>query len=81
VLVSRSVRVPLDGGGRRSPWFPGFPVYRQGEKGDWAQAMDAIVADVSPESVYNLLIWNDINRIGGLLQKRHRSTPKPLFRR
>jgi tetratricopeptide (TPR) repeat protein len=51
VLVSRSVEFRWMAAGDRSPWFPGFPVYRQGEKGDWAQAMDAIIADVRPDTI------------------------------
>ena len=47
VLVSRSAEFRWMAAGVESPWFPGFPVYRQGEKGDWVQAMDAIVADLT----------------------------------
>ena len=47
VLVSRSTEFRWLASGNESPWFPGFPVYRQGEKGDWAQAMDAVVADIA----------------------------------
>jgi tetratricopeptide (TPR) repeat protein len=47
VLVSRSVEFRWMASGPESPWFPGFPVYRQGEKGDWVQAMDGIVRDVA----------------------------------
>jgi len=46
VLVSRSVEFRWMAAGSASPWFPGFPVYRQGAKGDWAGAFQAIAADV-----------------------------------
>jgi hypothetical protein len=46
VLVSRWVEFRWMAAGAESPWFPGFAVYRQGDKGDWAQALEAIVADV-----------------------------------
>ena len=45
VLVSRTTEFRWMARGV-SPWFPDFPVYRQGEKGDWTEAMSAIVADV-----------------------------------
>lgn len=45
VLVSRSVEFRWMAGDE-SPWFPGFPVYRQGPKGDWTQAMGAIADEV-----------------------------------
>jgi tetratricopeptide (TPR) repeat protein len=48
VLVSRTVEFRWMAAGGRSPWFPVCPVYRQDEKGDWTQALDAIVAEVSP---------------------------------
>lgn len=51
VLVSRSAEFRWMAVGRHSPWFPGFPVYRQGEKGDWAEAMEAIAADIRAESM------------------------------
>src|SRR5260221_3579178 len=46
VLVSRSAEFRWMAAGDQSPWFPGFPVYRQGEKGDWTEAMAAIAADI-----------------------------------
>ena len=46
VLVSRSVEFRWMAEGAESPWFPGFTVYRQGEKGDWTEATGAIVAGV-----------------------------------
>jgi tetratricopeptide (TPR) repeat protein len=32
--------------GRYSPWFPGFPVYRQGNDGDWGAALDELAGDL-----------------------------------
>ena len=47
VLASRGVEFRWMADGRESPWFPGFPVYRQGPAGDWTEAMKAIRNDVS----------------------------------
>ena len=33
--------------GRYSPWFPGFPVYRQGNDGDWGAALDLLARDLA----------------------------------
>ncbi len=32
--------------GRYSPWFPGFPVYRQGNDGDWGAALEGLARDL-----------------------------------
>ena len=32
--------------GKSSPWFPGFPVYRQGNDGDWGAALAALAGDL-----------------------------------
>lgn len=32
--------------GRSSPWFPGFPVYRQASNGDWRMALDELARDL-----------------------------------
>ncbi len=34
-------------GGKESPWFPGFTVYRQGYDGAWEKAFDALGADLN----------------------------------
>jgi len=47
VLVSRSVEFRWMTAGRESPWFPGFAVYRQGERGSWLDALEQIAADSS----------------------------------
>ncbi len=33
--------------GRFSPWFPGFPVYRQSSDGDWREALAVLAHDLS----------------------------------
>ena len=33
--------------GKYSPWFPGFPVYRQTNDGDWRAALDELARDLS----------------------------------
>ena len=33
--------------GRYSPWFPGFPVYRQANDGDWRAALDVLAHDLA----------------------------------
>ncbi len=33
--------------GRFSPWFPGFPVYRQASNGDWTLALDQLAHDLA----------------------------------
>jgi hypothetical protein len=47
VLVSRGCEFRWMAEGARSPWFPGFPVYRQGPKGDWKEAMEGIEKDIN----------------------------------
>ncbi len=32
--------------GPQSPWFPGFPLYRQGADGDWSAALSAVAGDL-----------------------------------
>jgi len=32
--------------GRSSPWFPGFPIYRQSLQGDWGAALAALKQDL-----------------------------------
>ena len=32
--------------GDESPWFPGFPIYRQGVDGDWSAAFDRLAHDL-----------------------------------
>ena len=41
VLVSRSVESRWMAEGGESPWFPGFPVYRQAFGGGWRPALQA----------------------------------------
>lgn len=36
--------------GDESPWFPGFPVYRQGTDGDWSEAMGKLKNDLRVEA-------------------------------
>ena len=33
--------------GRTSPWFPGFPLYRQANDGDWHAALDTLTRDLA----------------------------------
>ena len=47
VLVSRAVEFRWMAEGERSPWFAGFPVYRQGPKGDWDEAMARIENEIT----------------------------------
>ncbi len=46
VLVSRSAEFRWMASGVQSPWFPGFPIYRQGEKADWRDALGAIATQI-----------------------------------
>jgi hypothetical protein len=39
--------------GRYSPWFPGFPVYRQGVDGDWRAALDELARDLGGSAIDN----------------------------
>jgi hypothetical protein len=32
--------------GNRSPWFPGFSIYRQENNGDWSNALAQLAADL-----------------------------------
>ncbi len=34
--------------GRSSPWFPGFPIYRQSPQGDWDAALASLKQDLAP---------------------------------
>ena len=47
VLVSRSVEFRWMAAGAESPWFPGFPVYRQGVLGGWKEAFAGLAADLN----------------------------------
>jgi len=33
-----------------SPWFPGFPIYRQSLQGDWQPALDKLKRDLGTQS-------------------------------
>jgi len=46
VLVPRPPEWRWMAHGRASPWFPGFTVYRQAERGDWSAAMAALQQDL-----------------------------------
>ena len=47
VLVSRGSEFRWMATGAESPWFPGFPVYRQGLRGGWTDAFAALGADLA----------------------------------
>jgi hypothetical protein len=36
--------------GEKSPWFPGFALYRQAGEGAWGAALEALTSDL--ESLY-----------------------------
>ena len=35
-------------GGQESPWFPGFPTYREDADGDWSAALARLAHDLKP---------------------------------
>jgi cytochrome c-type biogenesis protein CcmH/NrfG len=47
VLVSANAEFRWMATGNRSPWFPGFSVYRQGTDGDWNVAFEAVRNDLN----------------------------------
>lgn len=46
VLVTRTMEFRWMAEGADSPWFPGFPVYRQAKGGAWDAALEAVRIDV-----------------------------------